>query len=160
MPDSNSRPACPDRYYDDFAVGEIFTLGSVQVDEAEIIEFATRFDPQTFHIDPVAAADSVYGGLIASGWHTGSLMMRLLAEHFLGPSSMGSPGLDELRWLAPVRPDDTLTLQVEVLKMRPSASKPDRGILQMSHEMFNQDQVTVIRSVANMLIARRPPSLA
>ncbi|MDG2111418.1 MAG: MaoC family dehydratase [Actinomycetota bacterium] len=147
--------ACPDRYFDDFSEGESFTFGSAQIDESEIIEFATQFDPQVFHTDPVAAADTVYGGLIASGWHTGSLMMRLLTDHFLGPSSMGSPGLDELRWPAPVRPGDRLTLRVEILNARPSRSKPDRGILQMSHELINQDGVTVVRSIANMLIQRR-----
>ena len=146
---------CPDRYYDDFRVGERFVLGSTTIDQEEIIEFATRFDPQIFHTDPVAAKETVYGGLIASGWHTGSLMMRLLADHFLGPSSMGSPGLDELRWLAPVRPGDELTLQVEVLEMRPSSSKPDRGIVRLTNELWNQRDEMVVRSVSNMLIMRR-----
>jgi acyl dehydratase len=145
----------PDRFYDDYSIGEQFTLGSVTVEEDEILEFASRFDPQPFHVDPIAARDTVFGGLIASGWHTGSLMMRLLCDHVLGAASMGSPGLDELRWPAPVRPGDTLTLQVEVLAMRPSASKPDRGIIQMAHQMVNQDDVVVIRSIANMMIARR-----
>ena len=148
---------CPERFFDDFEEGEVFTLGSVTVDEAEIIEFATRYDPQRFHVDPTVAADSIYGGLIASGWHTGSMMMRLLADDFLGPSSMGSPGLDELSWLAPVRPGDRLTLRVTVLSKRPSRTKPDRGILLMAHEMFNQNDVVVIRSKANMMIERPSP---
>lgn len=146
---------CPDRYYDDFHVGERFVLGSTTINQDEIVEFATRFDPQIFHTDPVAAKDTVYGGLIASGWHTGSLMMRLLADHFLGPSSMGSPGLDQLHWLAPVRPGDQLTLQVEVLEMRPSSSKPDRGIVKLTNELWNQDDEMVVRSVSNMMIMRR-----
>ena len=136
-------------------MGETFTFGSVTLDEAEIIEFATKYDPQPFHIDREAAAASVYGGIIASGWHTGSLMMRLMGDDFLGPSSMGSPGLDELRWLAPARPGDTLTLRMEVLSMRPSSSKPDRGIILIASEFFNQDGVKVVRSVSNMMIARR-----
>ena len=85
-----------DRYYEDFSVGESFTLGSVEMVEEEMIEFATQFDPQRFHIDPEAAARTVYGGLIASGWHTGSLMMRLSADYFLGESSLGSAGASEL----------------------------------------------------------------
>ena len=146
---------CPQRWFDDYEAGERFTFGSTTIDEAEIIEFGRAFDPQPFHIDPEAARRTVYGRLIASGWHTGSLMMRLLGEHLLGPSSMGSPGLDELRWLAPVHPGDRLTLVVEVLEMIPSRSKPDRGIVKMAHELVNQHGATVVRSVANMMIARR-----
>ena len=146
-----------DRYFDDFEVGERFEFGSVVIDYDEVIEFATKYDPQPFHIDPEAAKESVYGGIIASGWHTGSLMMRLLGEWFVGPSSMGSPGLEELRWLAPARPGDTLTLHVEVLDVRPSRSKPDRGIVLVAAEFFNQDGVKVVREVANMMLARRIP---
>ncbi|MXZ15911.1 MAG: MaoC family dehydratase [Acidimicrobiales bacterium] len=147
---------CPQRWFDDYEAGERFTFGSTTIDEAEIIEFGRKFDPQPFHIDPEAARHTVYGRLIASGWHTGSIMMRLLGEHLLGPSSMGSPGLDELRWLAPVHPGDRLTLVVDVLELRPSRSKPDRGIVKMAHELVNQHGATVVRSVANMMIARRP----
>ena len=147
---------CPQRWFDDFEVGERFTFGTTAIDEAEIIEFGLKFDPQPFHIDPAAARESIFGGLIASGWHTGSIMMRMLGDDLLGPSSMGSPGLDELRWLAPVYPGDRLTLVVEILEMRPSRSKGDRGIIKMSHELVNQDGTTVVRSVANMMIARHP----
>ena len=146
---------CPQRWFDDYEVGERFTFSTTTIDEAEIIEFGRKFDPQPFHIDPEAARSTVYGRLIASGWHTGSIMMRMLGEDLLGPSSMGSPGLDELRWLAPVYPEDRLTLVVEILEMRPSRSKSDRGIIKMSHQLVNQDGTTVVRSVANMMIARR-----
>lgn len=147
---------CPQRWFDDFEAGERFTFGATTIDEAEIIEFGRKFDPQPFHIDPEAARETIFGGLIASGWHTGSIVMRLLNDEFLGPASMGSPGLDELRWLAPVRPGDRLTLVAEVLEVRPSRSKPDRGIVKMAHELVNQDGTTVVRSVANMMIARHP----
>ncbi len=147
---------CPQRWFDDYEAGEQFTFGSIVMDEAEIIEFGRKFDPQPFHTDPEAARNTFYGQLIASGWHTGSIIMRLLNDHFLGPSSMGSPGLDELSWLAPVYPGDRLTLVAEVLETRPSRSKPDRGILKMDHSLVNQHGATVVRSVANMMIARRP----
>ena len=144
-----------DRYYEDFAVGESFTLGSVEMVEKEMIEFATQFDPQRFHIDPDAAAQTVYGGLIASGWHTGSLMMRLSADYFLGESSLGAAGASELSWLAPVRAGDTLTLQIEVLSMRESNSRPNLGFLELAMELVNQNDETVIRVVPTMLIAKR-----
>lgn len=144
-----------DRYYEDFAVGESFTLGSVEMVEKEMIEFATQFDPQRFHIDPDAAAQTVYGGLIASGWHTGSLMMRLSADYFLGESSLGAAGASELSWLAPVRAGDTLTLQIEVLSMRESNSRPNLGFLELTMELVNQNDETVIRVVPTMLIAKR-----
>ena len=144
-----------DRYYEDFAVGESFTLGSVEMVEKEMIEFATQFDPQRFHIDPDAAAQTVYGGLIASGWHTGSLMMRLSADYFLGESSLGAAAASELSWLAPVRAGDTLTLQIEVLSMRESNSRPNLGFLELTMELVNQNDETVIRVVPTMLIAKR-----
>ncbi len=144
-----------DRYYEDFAVGESFTLGSVEMVEKEMIEFANQFDPQRFHIDPDAAAQTVYGGLIASGWHTGSLMMRLSADYFLGESSLGAAGASELAWPAPVRAGDTLTLQIEVLSMRESNSRPNLGFLELAMELVNQNDETVIRVVPTMLIAKR-----
>ena len=112
-----------DRCFEDFSVGESFVLGSVEMVEEEMLAFATQFDPQRFHVDTEAAAQTMYGGLIASGWHTGSLMMRLTAEGFLGEHSLGAAGLSELSWPAPVRVGDVLTLQVEILAMRESASK-------------------------------------
>ena len=99
----SSNIPCKDRWYEDFSVGESFTLGSVSMDAEEMLDFSTRFDPQRFHIDAAAAADTIYGSLIASGWHTGSLMMRLLAEGFLGEASQGSVGISEVTWPSPVR---------------------------------------------------------
>lgn len=101
------------RYFEDYVPGQIQELGSITVDEAEIIAFAQRFDPQPFHTDIVAAKESIYGGLIASGWHTVCLMMRLLVEHYIPrEASLGSPGVDEIRWLKPVYPGDVLSLRV------------------------------------------------
>jgi len=146
---------CPMRWYGDYETGEKFILGSVKIDEKEILEFANKYDPQLFHVDKEAANESLYGGLIASGWHTGSLMMRLLAENFLGESSMGSPGLQELSWFAPVRPGDTLTLHVEILSKRLSKSKPDRGFLTCRNDLVNQHDAVVMRTVPLMMIALR-----
>ena len=121
------------------------------------MSFATAYDPQSFHIDRDAAAQSMFGGLIASGWHTASLMMRLLAQGFLSPaSSLGSPGIDELRWLLPVRPGDRLSGRVTVLSAQPSRSKPDRGIVITLVEMRNQAGETVLSLKPVNLLRRRP----
>src|SRR5580692_2356968 len=115
-----------DRYFEDYVPGSVHEFGSVQVEESEIIDFGKRFDPQDFHTDPEAAARGPFGGLIASGWHTGALMMRMLVDNYLSKaSSLGSPGIDELRWLRPVRPGDTLRLRATVLDSKRSQSKPD-----------------------------------
>jgi acyl dehydratase len=96
-----------DRYFEDYVAGEVFEYGQIPVTAAEIVEFARRFDPQDMHVDPEAAAHGRFGGLIASGWHTAAMMMRLFADNFLSKvASLASPGLDELRWLQPVRPGD------------------------------------------------------
>jgi len=134
-----------DRYFEDYTPGESFELGAYPVTEAEVVSFARRYDPQAFHIDPVLARESIYGGLIASGWHTGSIMMNLLAEHFIAPaSSMGSPGVDEVRWPRPVRPGDILRVRVTVTDKRRSVSKPDRGLLRLRQECINQRGETVM----------------
>ncbi|MBI2962411.1 MAG: MaoC family dehydratase, partial [Deltaproteobacteria bacterium] len=115
-------------YLEDFRVGEIIELGSRAVGRDEIIEFGRRYDPQPFHVDEQAARESIYGGLIASGWHTASMFMRLMVDGMIaGSRSMGSPGVDEIRWLKPVRPGDTLRGRVVILEVVPSRSKPDRG---------------------------------
>ena len=144
-----------DRYYEDFSVGDSFTLGSVEMVEEEMIAFATQFDPQRFHVDPEAAAQTIYGGLIASGWHTGSLMMRLSADDFLGDNCLGAAGTSELSWPAPVRAGDILTLRIEVLSMRESNSRPNLGFLELTNELINQNGEVVIRVVPTMLIARK-----
>jgi acyl dehydratase len=118
-----------DRWFEDYEVGATYDLGTYSLSEQEIIEFATRYDPQVFHLDPEAAARTPYGGLIASGWHSACAMMRLMVEHFVSANAgLGSPGLDEIRWLKPTRPDTTLSVRVSVLDKRRSRSKPDRGI--------------------------------
>ncbi|GLZ29243.1 enoyl-CoA hydratase [Lentzea sp. NBRC 105346] len=145
-----------DRYFEDYVPGAKYEFGSVKVDEQRIIEFAEEFDPQSFHVDAEAAATGPFGGLIASGWHTTALMMRLFADHYLSKNaSLGGPGVDELRWLAPVRPGDVLGLRVTVLETRRSESKPDRGLVRTLAEMVNQDDVVVLRlTVLNFLKTR------
>ena len=126
-------------YFEDFQVGQIYELGSYTVSEEQILTFAREFDPQPFHVDSVLAAESIYGGIIASGLHTASIFMRLLYDGLLCRSaSMGSPGQDELRWLRPVRPGDTLTARGTVEELIPSKSKPDRGLVRKSYEVLNQ----------------------
>ena len=145
-----------DRYFEDYRPGETVRFGTIEVEEAEVISFARRFDPQDFHVDPQAAQSSPFGGLIASGWHTAALMMRLLTDHFIcRESGMGSPGIDELRWLKPVRPGDVLSLRVTVVSAAPSKSKPDRGIVVTFIEVLNQADEVVMTLKAMMLLRRR-----
>ncbi|MCY1035831.1 MaoC family dehydratase [Corallococcus sp. BB11-1] len=147
------------RYFDDFPIGEILELGPYGVTREEILAFANQFDPQPFHVDEVAAGQSIYGGIIASGWHTASICHKLLVQGLLATSaSMGSPGLDELRWKKPVRPGDTLKVRVETLETRPSTSKPDRGAIKFRFEVVNQHGDVVMTEIANALFARRPPA--
>lgn len=149
------------RAYEDYVPGQVYEFGTITVSEAEIIEFARRFDPQYFHVDPVKAADSHFGGLVASGWHTISLAMRLLVDHFLPHgASLGSPGVDEVRWPNPLRPGDTLRIRVTVLDARPSRSKPDRGIMRSRFEALNQKDELVLSMTAVSLLARRQPAAA
>jgi acyl dehydratase len=144
------------RYFEDYAVGATNECGSVSVDQASIVAFAKEFDPQPFHADPEAAAAGPFGGLIASGWHTAALVMRLLVDNYLpAEASLGSPGLDEIRWPYPVRPDDTLRVRATVVESRRSLSKPDRGIIKTMVEAVNQDGRTVMRAIAiNFLLVR------
>jgi acyl dehydratase len=148
------------RYFEDYVPGSVHDLGTVVVSEAEIVEFARRYDPQDFHTDPERARQSIYGGLIASGWHTAALMMRLLVDEFLSPvASLGSPGIDELRWLQPVRPGDRLAVRVRILEARRSQSKPDRGIVRSVIELHNQDGTLVMTMKAiNLFLARERPA--
>lgn len=145
-----------DRYFEDYVPGVTYDCGSIEATEAEILEFARRFDPQTFHVDPVAAVDGPYGGLIASGWHTASLMMRLYADNYLSPvSSLGSPGVDELRWPRPVRPGAVLSLRATVLEARLSRSKPDRGLVRTRAEFVDaEDEVVFSASLLNFFLVR------
>ena len=125
--------------YEDFVVGETHAVGSRTVTEAEIIEFARQFDPQPFHVDKDAAAKSIFGTIIASGWHTCGIIMRLMVDGFLADStSMGSPGLDQVRWIKPVRGGDTLSVTTTILDVKPSGSKPDRGVVWTEWRATNQ----------------------
>lgn len=145
------------RYFEDYVPGMRYAFAeTVTVDEEAMIAFASEFDPQSFHTDPVAAANGPFGGLIASGWYTGSLMMRLIATQYLSTaSSLGSPGIDELRWRVPVRPGDTLRLRATVLAARRSRSKPDRGVVTTGLELLNQDGTPVLTFTAvNLILAR------
>lgn len=148
-----------DRYFEDYVPGEVYTYGSVTLDEASIIAFARQYDPQSFHVDPVAARDSIYGGLIASGWHTMAVVMRLLVDHVISPaSSLGSPGCDELRWLRPVRPGDTLAVRFEIVSSRRSRSNPDRGLVANRLEVLNQRDEVVMTLRTTLLVKARNPA--
>ncbi len=145
------------RYFDDYLPGATYDCGSVSVSEDEIVSFARQFDPQPFHVDPGAAARGPFGGLIASGWHTAALVMRQLVDHYLPEeASLGSPGLDEMRWPDPVRPGDTLRVRASVVETRRSLSKPDRGIMKTAIEAVNQDGRTVMRATAINFLRVRP----
>jgi acyl dehydratase len=136
---SSFAPPLEERYFEDYLPGSVYECGAIEVQESEMIDFALRFDPQPFHTDPVAAKQSVYGGLIASGWYTVSLTMRAMVDHYVSRvSSQGSPGVDEIRWLKPVRPGDTLSVRVTLLEARRSRSKPHRGIIRGLTEVINQ----------------------
>jgi acyl dehydratase len=145
-----------DRYFEDYVPGTVCEFGEVRVSEAEIIDFARRFDPQGMHVDPQAAARGPFGGLIASGWHTAAMMMRLVVDNFLPQkASLGSPGIDELRWLRPVRPGDVLRVRVSVLEATRSRSKPDRGVVRTLMEVLNQHGEVAMSLKAMNIIACR-----
>jgi acyl dehydratase len=144
-------------YFEDYCPGRVFAGGAYAVGEAEILEFAGRYDPQAMHTDREAAARGPFGGLIASGWHTGAIMMRLLFEHFISPvGNLASPGLDELRWVLPVRPGDVLSLRATVLEARRSRSKPDQGVVKSLVEVLNQNGAVVMSLKSVSLMRCRP----
>jgi acyl dehydratase len=145
------------KFLDDLAAGDKFVTGGVTLTESGIIGFALTYDPQPFHLDAAAAAESIYGGLIASGFQVVALAFRLFIQSgMLAGSSMGSPGIDELRWFAPARPGDTLHAEVEVLAVTPSKSKADRGIARLRYTMLNQRREAVSSFIVNHLLLRRP----
>ncbi len=144
-------------YFEDFEVGKTYPVGSRSVTEAEIVAFATQFDPQPFHVDKDAAAKSIFGGIIASGWHTCSMIMRVMVDGFLHESSsMGSPGVDEVRWIKPVRGGDTLTITTTVLDAKLSESKPDRGVVWTEWRATNQHGELVATIKGMGMFGRRP----
>jgi acyl dehydratase len=134
-----------DRYFEDYLAGSVHEFGSIGVEESEVIDFGRRFVPLSYHVDRDAAKKSIYGGLIASGWHTAALMMRLYTNHYLSRvANLGSPGCDELRWTKPVCPGDQLSIRVTVLATRCSDTRPDRGIVQSFVEVLNQKREVVM----------------
>ena len=144
------------RYFEDYAPGDVFEYGEIPVTEAEILEFARRFDPQYIHVDRERAVQGPFGGLIASGWHTAAMMMRLIVDNFLPKNaSLGSPGIDELRWLRPVRPGDVLSVRLSVLEATRSRSKPDRGVVRSLCEVLNQNREVVMSLKGVNIIACR-----
>jgi acyl dehydratase len=151
----------PKFYFEDFSVGQVAEYGPRRVSREEIVAFATQFDPQPMHLDEEAARHTMLGGLGASGWHTCGIMMRLIADGFLlDTASMGSPGIEELNWLKPVRPGDTLTVRGTVQSVRASQSKPDRGFVTFLWEMFNERAERVMTMTCPQMILRRVPGAA
>ncbi len=153
----NDHPERVTRYFEDYVPGFTLDCGSFTMSEADIIAFAREYDPQPFHVDPVAAKDGPFGGLISSGWLTTSMMMRQLVDHWLSAeSSLGAAGVDEVRWPKPVRPGDTQHVRATVLEARRSNSKPDRGIIKSLAEVTNQDGDLVMKVTAINFILLRP----
>jgi len=145
------------RYWEDIKEGEVVELGSRTMEKERMVAFAREFDPQPFHTDEKAAEASIWGGLIASGWLTGSVLMRIFYDGYLkDTASLGSPGIDELRWLKPVRPGDTLTGRFTVLESVASRSKPDRGIVRSLMEVVNQHGEVVMTTKGVNFVSRRP----
>ena len=148
----------PRYYWEDFKVGEVHSIGEKRLGKDEMIAFAKQFDPQPFHMDEVTAKASMYGGLIASGWHTVALVMRMMCDaYLLDSASLGSPGIDNLKWLKPVRPGDTIRAQRTTIEVRASASKPDMGLVKTRWEVFNQDSEQVMTMEGYGMFRRRKP---
>jgi len=145
------------RYWEDYDVGKKYPLGSTAFTEQEIVEFARLYDPQSFHLDTEAARASMFGGLIASGWHVTSKLMRLFVDNYIdNRTALGSPGLDELRWLKPVRPGDTLTAWVECASKVPSKSRPNMGVIHEHWSALNQKGELVMTTKGINMVRRRP----
>ncbi len=143
-------------YWEDFPVGKVREFGGVAITAEEIVRFARQFDPQPFHLDEEAAKGSAFGGLVASGWHTCALAMRMVCDAYLiETASAGSPGVDALRWLRPVRPGDTLRMRTVVVEARPLRSKPHLGLVRYRWEVLNQDGELVMELIGNGMFLRR-----
>ena len=146
-------------YWEDFAAGSTREFGGVTLSEEDILRFAREFDPQPFHIDPEAARRSVFGGIIASGWHTCSLAMRMMCDaYLLDSASAGSPGVEDIKWLKPVRPGDTLRVSFTVLEARPLESRPSIGLIRAQWRMYNQNDECVMQMLGGGMFSRRPAS--
>jgi acyl dehydratase len=151
----------PKLYWEDFKVGETAPMGEKLVDRDEVIAFARAYDPQPFHIDEQAARQSMFGGLIASGWHTCAMVMRMMVDSYLGDSaSLGSPGVDNVRWLQPVRPGDTIRATRTVLETRASQSRPEIGLMKSRWEVHNQRGELVMSMEGTGMFQRRNPGAA
>lgn len=157
---SNQTPSAqnpPYWYWEDFRDGEVHEFGEAAVKQEDIVRFAAQFDPQPFHLDPGAAERSIFGGLVASGWHTAGLAMRMMCDaYLLRSSSMGSPGVEQLQWLLPVRPGDTLRVRMTVLESRALKSRPGVGLVKSRHEVLNQHGEVVMQMEAFGMFGRRP----
>jgi acyl dehydratase len=154
---TGAMPSAKPRYWEDYEVGARYPLGSTSFTAEEIVAFARQFDPQTFHTDAVAARESMFGGLIASGWHVTAKLMRLFVDNYLDRrTALGSPGLDQLRWLKPVRPGDTLSAWVECADKVPSKSRPDMGIVHDHWGATNQKGEIVLTVKGISMVRRRP----
>ncbi|MFB6205318.1 MAG: MaoC family dehydratase [Haloglomus sp.] len=146
------------QYYEDIAVGKERSFGEYEVTEAEIVEFAERYDPQPFHVDPEAAEESLFGGLIASGWHTAAMTMRMLVDNYLdGSGAMGAAGIDGLRWKQPVRPGDTLTVETEVVGTEPWDGMAGVGVMESETTTRKQDGTPVMTMTGLLLFPMRDP---
>ena len=143
-------------YYEDLEIGQKIKLGSIKVSKKEIISFAEKFDPQPFHVNEIKAKESIFGGLCASGWHTCSLFMRILYDGFLiNSAALGSPGMDAIRWLKPLRPGDTITGIGEVIKKRPSKSRPEIGSLIINYEVFNKNNELIMTLIGISIFKKK-----
>ncbi len=157
---SSILPPAGDRHFEDYPLGAVFDLGTFTLSEDDIVAFAARYDPQAMHVDRGWAAQGPFGDVIASGWHTVAALMRLIVENFLPQTGLASPGIDELRWLLPVRPGETLRAQVTVTATRQSRSRPDRGLVTSFVELLNQSDEPVLTMRPMNFIRCRPESLA
>ena len=146
-----------ERYFEDYVAGSVYEFGDFTVTEADVVDFAKRFDPQYIHTDPDRAKNGPFKGLIASGWHSGAILCRLMVDHYISHvASLGSPGVDEMRWLHPVRPGDKLRIRTKITETRLSKSKPDRGLVSCEVEMINQDDQPVMSLKITNLLSKRP----
>ncbi len=145
-------------FFEDLEIGHREEFGSYDVTREEVIEFASKYDPQPFHLNDEAAKKSVFGGLCASGWHTGSMLMAMMVKHFTeqGLAVMGSPGLDQIRWKKPVMVGDTIRASTELLELSESKSRPTLGFIKSSYEVYNQKGEVVMTMIGNAMVMRRP----
>lgn len=147
-------------YFEDIAVGSSEAFGRYEVTRADVVDFASRFDPQAFHLDDDAAADSLFGKIAASGWHTCAMAMRMMVDHWkqtgFAEASLGGAGMDELRWPRPVYPGDVLRAQIEVLEKRASRSRPEMGLVKSRWTIFNQNDEIVLTLITTGMVRTRP----